>query len=59
MNVKIAMVAIVVGIMALCLVAAKPIGNQAFAYCDLTLKADPGPDLLLLVKACCKIYLGN
>jgi hypothetical protein len=42
MNVKIAIVATLVGIMALCLVATKPIGNQAFAYCDLTLKADPG-----------------
>jgi hypothetical protein len=44
MNIKIAMVLTVVGIMTLCLVVTKPPANNAFAAatCNLTLKADPG-----------------
>ena len=47
MNIKIAMVLILVGIMTLCLVVTKPLANQAFAqnpvcYPFLTLKATPG-----------------
>jgi hypothetical protein len=42
--IKIAVVATVVGIIAMCLVATKPLANQALAAvpCRLTLKADPG-----------------
>jgi len=44
MNIKIAMVLALVGIMTVCLVVTKPLANQAFAYifCYLTLKANPG-----------------
>jgi hypothetical protein len=45
MNIKIAMILTVVGIMTLCIVATKPLANQAFALhqsCLITLKADPG-----------------
>jgi hypothetical protein len=44
MNIKIAMVLALVGIMTVCLVVTKPLANQAFAQipCDLTLKANPG-----------------
>ena len=45
MNIKIAMVLALVGIMTLCLVVTKPLANQAFAKipCEsLTLKANPG-----------------
>jgi hypothetical protein len=44
MNIKIAMVLTVLGIMTLCLVVTKPLANHAFAAtgCSLTLKADPG-----------------
>jgi hypothetical protein len=43
MNIKIAMVATIVGIVTLCLVATKPLANQAFAAtpCSLTVGADP------------------
>jgi len=52
MNIKIAMVLTVVGIMTLCLVVTKPSTNHAFAAgqmqatCDLDLKADPGSKAL-------------
>ena len=44
MNIKIAMVLALLGIMTLCLVVTKPLANQAFAQtpCNLTLKATPG-----------------
>ena len=46
MNIKIATVLTVVGIMTLCLVITNPSSNHAFAQravqCSLTLKADPG-----------------
>jgi hypothetical protein len=44
MNIKIAMVLALVGIMTPCLVITKPLANHAFAAtaCSLTLKADPG-----------------
>lgn len=42
MNVKLAVVLTVIGIMTLCVVVTKPIANQALANCGLTLRADPG-----------------
>lgn len=44
MNLKLSVILTVVGIMTLCLIATKPLTNQADAAtaCDLTIKADPG-----------------
>lgn len=61
MKLKISMILTVVGIMALCLIAMKPLTNHAVAAtaCNLTIKADPGSGSLAVGESIGQHLSGN